>query len=423
MEVLLSDPQTGVRARASSTLQGNTKLYGASNALQDSSASWNSEGGNDDDDDDAQQHWWRIQFGRTVQPTAIGLQFQAGFAAEQGTVRVQTQAHGPWHVVDDAVVWHDVHEVQRLTLPATCPPCVALQLEWNDCTDFYGRLIVYQVQVWGQEVVDGNTTAHAAAVDQAVPTANTANEEPSQIDKGEGTTADDTTMDTNNSDSMTNTTNNNTTKEQVPPTRRVSQDNLQEVPDWVKNGRPAWGEKLMVPEWQDSGNYRARNGWKGRDLIHDPYSAVYIPEYFVQYGPGNANGLARGGAGTILTGWVYFSDRAESHAGYCHGGSMCSVMDDVIGWVAFLVTGKVLPWSGFTVQINCSLQKPIPVFATLKVEAQIVRLERRKVYVEAKLVDPANGDAQHAAAEGIVVLNRGVLPPLLESQASDISMG
>ena len=102
---------------------------------------------------------------------------------------------------------------------------------------------------------------------------------------------------------------------------------------------------------------------------------------------------------------------------------MCSVMDDVIGWVAFLVTGKVLPWSGFTVQINCSLQKPIPVFATLKVEAQIVRLERRKVYVEAKLVDPANDDAQHAAAEGIVVLNRGVLPPLLESQASDVSMG
>ena len=88
-----------------------------------------------------------------------------------------------------------------------------------------------------------------------------------------------------------------------------------------------------------------------------------------------------------------------------------------------MVTGQVRPWSGFTVQINTSLQKPIPVFSMLMVVGEVMRLERRKVFIEARLVDPANGNAQHAKAEGIVVLNRGVLPPMLESRVSDVSMG
>jgi acyl-coenzyme A thioesterase PaaI-like protein len=223
-----------------------------------------------------------------------------------------------------------------------------------------------------------------------------------------------------------------TTDDSFPPVRQVSQENLHQItPDWVKQLRSTWGEQVIVPEWQDgegtenNGYYRSQNGWKGQDLIHSPTSPVYIPEYYVRYGPGTTTlpGLDRGGVGTKLTGWVYFSERAESHKGYCHGGSFCSIMDDVIGWVAFMVTGKVAPWTGFTVQINTSLQKAVPVFSTLMVVAEITRLERRKVYVEAKLIDPQNQYTQHAKADGIVVLNRGVLPPLLESQASDVSMG
>ena len=131
------------------------------------------------------------------------------------------------------------------------------------------------------------------------------------------------------------------------PLRQVSKDNLGEsFPQWYNQLRPTWGEKIVVPEWEEEGNsYRAKNGWKGRDLIHDPSAAIYIPEYFVKYGT-ETDGLQRGGKGTTLTGLVYFSERAESHPGYCHGGSMCSVMDDVIGWVGFMVTGECIPWSG-----------------------------------------------------------------------------
>lgn len=254
------------------------------------------------------------------------------------------------------------------------------------------------------------------------------------------------------------------------PRRQVSYDNFNDdnnndnivqqrpsfvMPVWYGRLQPTWGEKLVVPEWQEeddnnnndssSGGYRKNNGWKGNDLIHDKDAAVYIPAYYVQYGNGNFSDKVniqveatttttenhgrqrRGGVGTRLTGAVYFSERAESHQGYCHGGSMCSVMDDIIGWVGFMVTGQCRPWSGFTVQINTSLAKPIPVQTTLLVTGEVKRIERRKVFIEAVLVDPSsdrNGSGDypvHAKAEGIVVLNRGVLPPMMESQESTMS--
>jgi acyl-coenzyme A thioesterase PaaI-like protein len=145
--------------------------------------------------------------------------------------------------------------------------------------------------------------------------------------------------------------------------------------------------------------------------MHDADAPVRILRYYVKYGSGEGmEGFSRGGLGTTLTGIVHFTARAESHAGYCHGGSMCSVFDDTVGWCAFLATGDCKPWSGFTVQINTSLKRPIPVESVLLVTAEIVRIERRKVVVEVALMDPAAGDVEHASGDGLVVLNRGVLP-------------
>ena len=224
------------------------------------------------------------------------------------------------------------------------------------------------------------------------------------------------------------------------------------IPDWWA---PTYlvGEPIRLPEWEqhvvnsqeeeDDGdddddltsNYRTKHGWKGRDYIHDSNAPVRILEYTIQYGQGqgltpsstnndNINEsttttvLQRGGIGTTLTGLVQFTKNAESHAGYCHGGSMCAVMDDVIGWTAFGCTGHVRPWSGFTVQVNTKLQKPIPVQTTLLVQGRITKMERRKVYISVELFQPVaettgTDDKRkivHATGEGIVVMNRGVLP-------------
>lgn len=185
------------------------------------------------------------------------------------------------------------------------------------------------------------------------------------------------------------------------------------LPDWVEEQQESWGEELVVLEWQhDDGSYRAKHGWHGRDLVHDRDAPVRVLSYFVQYGPG-IEGIANstsGGIGTTLTGVAHFTKRAESHGGYCHGGSMCSLLDDVIGWAAFLVTGECRPWTGFTVQVNSSLKRPIPVDSVLVVQARITKVERRKVSVEASIVDPADDDAVHAVGTGLVVINRGVLP-------------
>eukprot|EP00523_Entomoneis_sp_CCMP467_P000747 CAMPEP_0168747806 /NCGR_PEP_ID=MMETSP0724-20121128/15847_1 /TAXON_ID=265536 /ORGANISM="Amphiprora sp., Strain CCMP467" /LENGTH=274 /DNA_ID=CAMNT_0008795609 /DNA_START=44 /DNA_END=864 /DNA_ORIENTATION=- len=249
--------------------------------------------------------------------------------------------------------------------------------------------------------------------------------------------------------------NNNSLDEQ----QQQQQQQQMEEPEWLRSYRQnpellaqEWGEPLVVEEWPQPENdedddddnprstttpYRAKHGWKGRDLIHDRHAPVRILEYYVNYGDGtglpagmdndnNSEDLPqRGGLGTTLTGIVHFTPRAESHKGYCHGGSMCSVLDDVIGWCGFLITGQCRPWSGFTVQVNTQLKKPIAVHSTLLVQATITRLERRKVYIDAVLMEPPlllllddNHDTEtkepkiHASGEGMVVLNRGILPEL-----------
>ena len=207
--------------------------------------------------------------------------------------------------------------------------------------------------------------------------------------------------------------------EEVEPTIRENSNNnnndiiFQDLPAWVDNLRDDWGVPLAVSEWDDIDSYRSKNGWHGRDLVHDRHAPVRILEYFVNYGDGiPRTNLSKGGIGTTLTGIAHFTKRAESHQGFCHGGSMCSLMDDIIGWVAFLTTGTCRPWTGFTVQVNTSLKKPIRVDSFLLVKATIVKIERRKVSVTAELIDPSEDKASntHALGEGLVVLNKGVLP-------------
>uniref|UniRef100_A0A7S3LFT3 F5/8 type C domain-containing protein n=1 Tax=Amphora coffeiformis TaxID=265554 RepID=A0A7S3LFT3_9STRA len=161
--------------RASSILQRNAKVYGPTNALRDDSSSWNSEGGDDDDDDDG-SHWFRIDFGRPVQPTRVGVQFQAGFCAQQGRIECNigtddddvdknNNTKSEWvSAIDNKdessamVEWDDVHELQMIPLRRDIQPCTSLRLVLEDCTDFYGRVILYQVQVWGKERCTTTTT-------------------------------------------------------------------------------------------------------------------------------------------------------------------------------------------------------------------------------------------------------------------------
>jgi len=201
-------------------------------------------------------------------------------------------------------------------------------------------------------------------------------------------------------------------------------DNQQAIslPTWVQTSAPTWGEALDVLEWEETTShnnyleYRNENGWLGTDFCHDRIkSPVYVSHYranYAMYKYGNTmeeenkEKILHTGVGTTLTGIAHFTPLAESHKGYCHGGSMCALMDDVVGWCGFLTTGKCLPWSGFTAQINTSLKKPIPVNSILKVKATIVKREGRKIYMEAIMEDPSNGGCVHASGTGLFLLKR-----------------
>ena len=249
-----------------------------------------------------------------------------------------------------------------------------------------------------------------------------------------------------------------------------------------------YGERLIIPEWENQAQYRSTNGWKGHDLIHSPTTSNVhlIDSYYVKYDNNintnsnishsndhnNPNNHHYPDMGRMtVTGYVHFTQQAESHAGYCHGGAACSIMDDIIGWTAFCCgaaattktpdstsrppemtssrnddddtdnkkndndkdtkehhhnNARCIPWSGYTVQINTKLCKPIPVDSYLYVQGIITNIVRRKVYVTATLYDTVVRTDQneeeeveeeeeehrivYATCEGIVVMNPGVLP-------------
>lgn len=61
------------------------------------------------------------------------------------------QEEGAWKLLDDGVEWEDAHQVQSHTLPRPVETS-ALKLVFEDPTDFYERVTIYRLEVWGQEV-------------------------------------------------------------------------------------------------------------------------------------------------------------------------------------------------------------------------------------------------------------------------------
>jgi hypothetical protein len=158
-------------------LQRNVKLYGPKHALdyENGSTCWNSDGtaaatANSSSARPAATTSFVLDFGRQVQPCELRLQFQAGFAAEQIQILLHSGREGGGDNGDpdgtESVLWNslleleaeDDHDLQVFPLQddkeATTPPltCQLLKLVFDECTDFYGRITIYQLQVWGYEV-------------------------------------------------------------------------------------------------------------------------------------------------------------------------------------------------------------------------------------------------------------------------------
>ena len=79
---------------------------------------------------------------------------------------------------------------------------------------------------------------------------------------------------------------------------------------------------------------------------------------------------------------------------------MTSLFDDLAGHIVFLAGGQN-PWDGATVKVDCSLLKPVPVGSIFTIVGSVTKRERKKVYMEAKLI--GDEGVVYASMEGITI--------------------
>jgi hypothetical protein len=152
-------------------LQKKNKLYGPKNVLdyENTSSSWNSEGILNGGESE-QTQYLVLEFGPDVValPQLIRLQFQAGFGCEQchiygsrrsssksSTLHFDIDASGNEWIKICSLDLLDVHEVQTHEVPLRqnenrgVQYCTALRIVFDDFADFYKRIIVYRLEIWG----------------------------------------------------------------------------------------------------------------------------------------------------------------------------------------------------------------------------------------------------------------------------------
>jgi len=111
---------------------------------ENTSNCWNSEGSSDGN----KECFFIIDFGRIVQPMELRIQFQAGFSAELMVVSKQNKDDKNYKEIDEHEV-DDEHDMQTFVLEGSADEdksTSALKLVFDEFTDFYGRVTIYQLQ-------------------------------------------------------------------------------------------------------------------------------------------------------------------------------------------------------------------------------------------------------------------------------------
>eukprot|EP00735_Rhodelphis_limneticus_P007402 TRINITY_DN19942_c0_g1::TRINITY_DN19942_c0_g1_i1::g.1336::m.1336 TRINITY_DN19942_c0_g1::TRINITY_DN19942_c0_g1_i1::g.1336 ORF type:complete len:224 (-),score=26.69,sp/Q9CQJ0/ACO15_MOUSE/33.33/2e-07,4HBT/PF03061.17/0.028 TRINITY_DN19942_c0_g1_i1:276-947(-) len=175
----------------------------------------------------------------------------------------------------------------------------------------------------------------------------------------------------------------------APPSSSALPESVERLLSTELNHERYRGVTYTVPEWENDAAWRKANGWKGTDFCHNERSDALR---FLGYWYDEMT--------KTLSGLVYFGPGTESHQALCHGGSMCAVMDDLVGWTGFAAGNG--PWSAATVQVNTKLVRPMPLGALARAIGWVERIEGRKMYIKGILVNCAT-DEKCAEVEGITL--------------------
>lgn len=114
--------------------------------IDDASSCWYSDG------EEGATQSLTINFKRNVLPTQLKMQFQAGFSAETCTIHIRTGAD-TWELVDEIEV-EDTHDEQLFSFEEKSQTGDAIKIVFDEMTDFYGRVMIYKVGVWGKQTAD-----------------------------------------------------------------------------------------------------------------------------------------------------------------------------------------------------------------------------------------------------------------------------
>lgn len=179
-------------AKASSTWNHDTRRFGPQNALDNTSdLSWNSGPLLAGDGSIRNAQYYEIHFHRLVGVYEIRVQFQGGFVGldcivyykkgsnKQPLFRSSTDGKDnsnnsggddndnnnlKWEEMEelymDPVDTTDVQsfysdiEVDNVAASPSNPPVTAIRIEFGKSTDFYGRIVLYSIEVWGIEITE-----------------------------------------------------------------------------------------------------------------------------------------------------------------------------------------------------------------------------------------------------------------------------
>ena len=145
--------------RASTVLNRNVMLYGAMNALdtKDTSSCWNSDQAPPNAPLEKQQIF-QINFNRMVSVSRIAIMFQGGFVPMKCILSIRRSERRDFEPIDEGdfdMELEDCNELQEFGLPDDIDTkCDALKLTFGESSDFYGRVTIYRLQVWGYEEVE-----------------------------------------------------------------------------------------------------------------------------------------------------------------------------------------------------------------------------------------------------------------------------
>ena len=94
-------------------------------------------------------------------------------------------------------------------------------------------------------------------------------------------------------------------------------------------------------------------------------------------------------------GKVYFGQEAQGPPDHAHGGSMAAVLDEAMGFAAWIAGQTVV-----AAKIMVEYFEMLPVHSVVIVEAWVESVEGRKVKTKARLYD---GDKTFSSSEGLFI--------------------